>query len=138
MPAQNSLLHCFLYRSHLASNTDIACVGDIVRTARAFNKTQGITGILVFDGQQFCQYVEGPQPALSALIDQIGRDPRHTRFTPLHSSECPSPRRFASWAMAYVLTDDEDDADPLASLSRLEGTCIIEKLQALIPKLDMA
>lgn len=136
MTADTQELHCFLYRSQIAPDADIACVADIVKTARSFNKTQGITGILVFDGQRFCQYVEGPQPALQQLIDNIAKDPRHVDFTPLHQSSSESVRRFSNWAMAYVLVDDEDE--PLEALSVAQGATAIEKLQTLIPMLDIA
>ena len=136
MTASTSDLHCFLYRSHIAPDADIACVADIVKTARSFNKTQGITGILMFDGQRFCQYIEGPQPALQQLIDNIAKDPRHVDFTPLHQANCEPERRFSNWAMAYVLVDDEDE--PLQTLDGVSGSTAIEKLQTLIPMLDMA
>lgn len=136
MALETPELHCFLYRSHIAPTADIACVADIVKTARNFNKTQGITGILVFDGQRFCQYIEGPQPALQQLIDNIAKDPRHTAFTPLHQACCEPQRRFGNWAMAYVLVDDEDE--PLQMLEGIHGPTAIEKLQTLIPMLDMA
>lgn len=129
-------LHCFLYRSHIAPDADISCVADIVKTARNFNKTQGITGILIFDGQQFCQYIEGPQPALQELVDRITVDRRHIQFTTLHQSAGQHQRRFSKWAMAYVLIDDDDE--PLDALVQLQGRHALDKLQALIPQLDMA
>lgn len=49
-----------VYSSQLAPSVPAECVADIVRTARQFNAAHGITGLLVFDGQRFCQYLEGP------------------------------------------------------------------------------
>lgn len=135
MTADAQDLHCFLYHSQIAPQADISCVADIVKTARNFNKTQGITGLLVFDGQRFCQYIEGPQPALQNLIDSIARDPRHIAFTPLHQNHCEQERKFANWAMAYVLVDD---AEPLASISSEQGPSALEKLQELLPLMDIA
>lgn len=128
-------LDCFLYHSQIAPHADISCVADIVKTARSFNKTQGITGLLVFDGQRFCQYIEGPQPALQNLIDSIARDARHVEFTPLYQNTCEQGRKFANWAMAYVLVDD---AEPLASISASQGSSALEKLQELLPLMDIA
>lgn len=134
MTPTSDTLHCFFYRSHIAPDHDIRCVADIVKTARCFNKTQGITGILIFDGQQFCQYVEGPQPALQTLVARIVRDSRNQQFTVLHQADGLSQRRFNNWAMAYVLVDDDE---PLEALTALQGQHALDKLQALIPQLDI-
>jgi len=135
MTNDDQALHCFLYHSHIAPQAAVDCVADIVKTARSFNKTQGITGLLVFDGQRFCQYIEGPQPALRNLIASIARDPRHTTFTPLYEHPCEHGRKFATWAMAYVLVDD---VEPLASISTAQGPSALNKLQELLPLMDIA
>jgi len=122
-----------LYHSHIAPEADISCVADIVKTARNFNKVHEITGLLVFDGQRFCQYIEGPDDALQALIDRIAQDPRHVQFTPKYHAPCKGARLFAHWAMAYVLIDDEE---PLDEMHALDGPSALAKLQALLPMLD--
>lgn len=128
-------LHAFLYHSRMASDADLGGIADIVKTARSFNKEVGITGMLVFDGQRFCQYIEGPQSAMQALIGRIGQDPRHTHFTPMHDAPLAGPRWFGKWSMAYVQVDD---GEPLDELSRLEGLHALRRLQVLIPELDIA
>lgn len=128
-------LDCFLYHSRIADNVDLECVAHIVKTARGFNKEAGITGMLVFDGQRFCQYIEGPPPAIEALVARIAQDTRHTHFTPKHRGALGGPRWFDRWSMAYVLVDD---SEPLDDLSQFEGVQALSKLQALIPALDIA
>lgn len=128
-------LQCFLYQSHLTTGMDISCVADIVKTARSFNKQHQITGILVFDGLRFCQYIEGPQAALQGLIGSIRKDPRHQMFTPKHDAQLDGKRRFSNWSMAYVLVDDEE---PLDEISALNGQSALEKMETLIPMLDIA
>lgn len=127
-------LYCLLYRSHLAPDREIACVGDIIKTARSLNAEHGITGILVFDGQRFFQYLEGPPAAVQRLVQSIRHDPRHTAFTVLHHSDHVLQRRFADWAMAYVLADEEEPLEPLAALNGQEA---LERLLALLPVLDI-
>lgn len=129
-------LHCCFYRSNIAADADVSCVASIVKTARHFNTTQGITGILVFDGQQFCQYLEGPQPALQALVNRIAADPRHTAFTILYQGSTLTQRRFHHWSMAYVQI--EDDEAPLEHLMLQQGPDAIQQLEAMIPQLDLA
>ncbi len=131
----NSHLYCILYHSQLAPNAPISCVADIVKTARGFNKEHDITGILVFDGQRFFQYLEGPKSAVLGLVAGITADPRHVEFRLQHQGERSEERMFRNWSMAYVLVDD---SEPLADLDRIEGPSAMDKLKALIPLLDIA
>lgn len=135
MTTHSQPLQGYLYHSQIAPHADIACVADIVKTARSFNKSQGITGLLVFDGQRFCQYLEGPEPALESLLGGIARDPRHVAFTPLHRWTCEGQRQFANWSMAYVLIDD---AEPLAAVTTTPGPNALDRLQRLLPLMDIA
>lgn len=133
--ALNSNLYCILYHSQLAPSAPISCVADIVKTARGFNKDHEITGILVFDGQRFFQYLEGPQQAVADLVKAIAADPRHVEFRLQHQGERMEERMFRNWSMAYVLVDD---SEPLADLDAIEGESAMNKLKALIPMLDIA
>lgn len=129
-------LHAFFYRSQLSPDFDNRCVTDIVRTARHFNQTHGITGILIFDGQQFCQYLEGPPRIIDDLIERIATDPRHVMFTALYQAKDLHTRRFQEWSMAYVSIGDNDE--PLSVLTKLQGIHSVDRLQAWLPQLDMA
>ena len=89
--------------------------------------------MLVFDGERFFQYIEGPAEQLTLLVESISKDKRHVNFTPMFSQTSVGERRFANWSMAYVLCDD---AEPLGEISRLEGSTALIKLQELLPLLD--
>jgi hypothetical protein len=128
-------LQCFLYQSHFTAGMDISCVADIVKTARSFNKLHHITGMLVFDGLRFCQYIEGPADSLQVLIGRLGKDPRHQLFIPKHQAPLSGERRFSNWSMAYVLVDGEE---PLNEIDALTGQSALEKMETLIPLLDIA
>lgn len=130
----SSPLATILYCSVLSPTAGPTCVGDIVRTARRTNAAQQVTGVLVFDGQRFCQYLEGPHAAVAALVDRIRHDPRHTDFTLLDDSALHGPRRFHGRPFAYALADD---AEPLAQLQRLRGPQALAGLGALMPQLDL-
>jgi hypothetical protein len=64
------------------------------------NKRKDITGALIFTGTHFCQFLEGPDDAVSSLAGKIRRDPRHTDIWVVHQ-EAITVRRFASWSMGY-------------------------------------
>jgi len=129
------VLSKFIYCSQIHPDCDVSAVGDIVKVARSFNKEHGITGILIFDGLRFCQYIEGPSEHLNELIERIAKDSRHINFTPKYSANDTTGRLFTNWSMAYVLVDDDE---PLDALESLEGSSTLEKLQTLLPALDIA
>lgn len=131
----NTGLQYFLYHSQLADGSGVDCVASIVKTARQFNEAHALTGLLVFDGLRFCQYLEGPAPALNSLIQRLSRDPRHTAFTPVLQAEVEGARRYPTWSMAYAYVDE---GDPLARLASLEGTSALQYWQALDSALDKA
>ena len=64
------------------------------------NKHKDITGALLFTGTHFCQFLEGPEGAVSSLADKIRRDPRHSDVWVVHQ-EAVTVRRFAGWSMGY-------------------------------------
>jgi hypothetical protein len=107
-------LFSLLYVSEMAS-PDAAEVARICGQSRANNLRDGVTGLLVFDGKAFCQYVEGSREALSALRDRIERDPRHLHIRVVHFGRSRSGRRFPLWRLGYAFT-----ADP-AAIDRIVG-----------------
>lgn len=129
----NNLLECFLYQSKLAPSVDITCVAQIVKAARAFNETVQITGILIFDGECFCQYIEGPGYQIQRLITSLAQDTRHVNFTPLLHLKREPCRRFSKWTMGYALIDD---AEILGDIATHPGNGALQRLQQLIPQLD--
>ena len=75
-------------------------LGDLLEASRAHNSEHDITGMLLYRSGEFVQILEGPRSGVDALMEKIGRDPRHTDVRvlieePLHE------RRFADWTMGY-------------------------------------
>lgn len=128
-------LGCFLYRSEIASNAGASCVADITRASRRFNEDHGITGVLIFDGQRFVQYIEGPEQQVIALARKISFDTRHIGFTVQHQAAGMTYRLFPDWTMAYL---SADDSEPLAQMWTVGGDEAMEYLQQLLPQLDAA
>lgn len=125
---------CFMYCSVLAPEAGPASVGAIVKAAREFNGSHGITGLLVFDGERFCQYIEGPAPAMQSLIEKLEVDPRHADFTPLHFERgAADDRRFPGWSMGYADVSGDHTIEGIAHLPADEA---LEKVQMLARELD--
>lgn len=130
-----SPLSHFLYLSHLSRSCGVDGLGPLVRQARQLNQAAGLTGLLVFDGHHFVQYLEGATPALQALVPRLARDERHSLFTPLLPlAPLPGPRRFQNWSMAYAEVHDELGLRPLAAL---HGEAALQALLAQLPQLDL-
>lgn len=132
--AATPLLSSFLYCSMLSPDAEPTCVADIIRTSRRVNAELDVTGILVFDGQRFCQYLEGPGAHIDALAARIRNDPRHTDFRAQHHAPLQGARRFGQWSMAYALAND---AEPLEHLHLLDGAPALQRLTDLLPELDL-
>lgn len=127
--------YCMLYCSQLARTAPANAVPDIIRIARQFNAANDVTGILVFDGRNFLQYLEGPEIILEDLISRIAKDARHVNFDLQYHDKGFGARRFRSWSMAYAHL--EDDA-PLKIINRLQGRAAMMQFSELMPTLEVA
>jgi len=74
----------------------------------AVNQAAGITGLLVFDGYNFIQALEGDQSAVSAVMDRILKDPRHDNIVFFEHTETKR-RQFDRWSTEYRMVDDLTD-----------------------------
>ena len=106
MPQPRPALFQYFYVSQLAGDAAAATVPVILAQVRQGNAERGITGVLVFDGQSFVQYLEGPTVALQALVDRIAADPRHTQLQVLHQGEL-SQRRCLRYELGYADPTEE-------------------------------
>ena len=129
----SSSLHELLYCSTLARQAPIRVVADIAGKARSANLQRGITGLLIFDGQHFCQQLEGDEQVLAALMARISDDPRHTDVTVLHQGPLAS-RRFKRFSLGYTPVED---VEALERLQRLRGESAVEAFVALLESLDV-
>ncbi|HZZ32526.1 MAG TPA: BLUF domain-containing protein [Phenylobacterium sp.] len=80
---------------------DGADVVAITETALSRNATLGITGALISTDEHFAQILEGPPPAVDAVMASIFRDPRHWRVTVLEEGD-RSERLFPTWSLAFA------------------------------------
>lgn len=52
-------------------------VDDIMKESNRFNKSQDITGILLYNERNFFQFIEGNKQTVEDLYEKISEDPRH-------------------------------------------------------------
>lgn len=73
----------------------------ILLVSRRNNPRRGLVGALYYGDGCFFQCLEGPQPAIEALLATLSTDPRHSNLRIL--SRRPIRRRtFSAWSMKYV------------------------------------
>lgn len=76
----------------------------LLTRARDRNKEYGITGVLLYIGGNFMQYIEGPADNLEVIYRIIREDKQHTGII-LVSREAIESRQFGDWSMAYNTKD---------------------------------
>lgn len=125
-------LFTLLYVSEFTS-ADAGAIARLCEQSRHNNERDDITGLLVFDGRAFCQFIEGPRAAIERLYERLERDPRHTRIRMLQASSSNGARRFPSWRLGYAYS-----ADP-AAIERLHGShggAALAAFESFVPGLD--
>ncbi|WP_313072688.1 BLUF domain-containing protein [Melaminivora sp.] len=121
----NQALNQFAYHSKLANGYDVNCVGPIIKAARVFNALHGITGVLLFDGERFFQYVEGESATINALAERIHRDPRHQHVTALLHEPLHTGRRYPHWSMAFSSVDEDAIIDQMIASTPHEAVALL-------------
>lgn len=130
MPIQ---LRRYMFLSQLASPDDLSCVAEIFQQLRGVAHGTGLTGVLVFDGDNFCHYLEGPAPALNTLVQRIASDARHTNMTTLLDSALHGPRLFKTLSTAYTT---HDEIDTLRIFAHLRDQAAVDQFMAMVPSFD--
>lgn len=98
-------LRLLLYVSYLAEASGQPDVAAIVRESWKNSERDDVSGLLVFDGSRFAQFLEGPEAAMQHLRSRLEGDHRHRDIEVLVWSTGVDCRRFASWRMGYLKYD---------------------------------
>ncbi|NJC05961.1 hypothetical protein GGQ97_001754 [Sphingomonas kaistensis] len=69
--------------------------------AQSLNGIDGISGLLLFNGTHFLQWIEGPPEAVDDLVERLRRDPRHSAFE-IRDERMSDERIFGGWSMKLV------------------------------------
>jgi hypothetical protein len=88
-------------------------VTQIIETSQRNNKTNGLTGILISNGNHFIQLLEGKEEAVLRTYQVIAKDPRHIKLRTLMTYK-DHVRIFPNWSMG--LAQKEKDKISLQEL----------------------
>ncbi len=97
------------YISTLGEGVRADEVPRILEVARTINRRNGVTGLLLFNGQRFLQLLEGEERVVRATFARIAADPRH-RGIALLGTTTSDRRAFADWDMAFEMLGDTGHA----------------------------
>lgn len=73
----------------------------IVDDAARFNRNAGVTGVLLFDGDRFLQYLEGPEDGLSVAYSRVLGASSHNGIVELQRGRV-GQRRLPFWPMKWL------------------------------------
>ena len=80
----------------------------ILRSASRNNRTNGITGALIFDDLWFIQALEGDREAVWQTFQRICQDERHSNVVLVQMREVEE-RHFANWWMGLATRNDHTE-----------------------------
>lgn len=114
---------------------------DILSRAVVHNVAHGVTGVLLFNGRNFLQVLEGPRRLVEGLYERITRDSRHTGVT-LIKTEPVSRLSYPEWGMKLkdldsdlgehsLLRLNQEIADALVDVSSAEVKAMIKTFLSL-------
>lgn len=110
-----------VYASRAVEAFDHDRLVELLAVSRRNNSRDDITGMLVYRDLDFIQILEGPDAAVRALLERIGRDPRHTEIRVLLEEQV-SKRKYAAWSMGYEPTTPGDASDTaVEALQKADG-----------------
>jgi len=123
------------YCSRAAAEVGEAQVNRILESSRRHNPALGVTGLLVFGGGLFFQWIEGPRDNVAQLLATLRSDPRHDTLVVLSSSEEVRERMFPGWDMERVSAADVREVLEDA-LSDVKNETSAQALGELLRQLD--
>ena len=99
MPKPKELVE-LTYLSEAVSDMSFLGLMKLLESARTFNQANGITGILLYDNQQFGQVIEGERASVMKAWKRIQDDKRHHRTELLEIREI-AERSFPGWLLRF-------------------------------------
>jgi len=99
MPGPKDLVE-LSYLSEAVSDMSFLGLMRLLESARAFNQQNGISGILLYDNQQFSQIIEGEHASVMKAWKRIQEDKRHHRIELLEIREI-SEHSYPDWILRF-------------------------------------
>ena len=123
-----------VYVSQLAPGESCAAFSAICRWARPRNLERGISGVLLFDGERFLQWLHGGHDEVSRLMAAIAADPRHAAVRVLLQAPLPAAATDPRWRAGFV---DAEALDTFIALAAADRDAMLDGLTRLVAQADL-
>lgn len=123
----------YVSSSSLAQNADEE-IANIRSIAEARNPELGLTGVLLFSGRHFAQFLEGTEANLHIMKTSICSDDRHTALVTLQTDRAEK-RRYGRWALAYSGWATHIDRVMTDALSKNDGRKLLRYMGEFVATL---
>jgi Sensors of blue-light using FAD len=100
---ERETLQALTYVSSARGSMTDAGLQHLLQCARANNRREGVTGVLLYGDGNWMQYIEGQPEALQRVYAIIRADRKHHGLLELFCAPV-SARAFSGWTMAYAPT----------------------------------
>jgi hypothetical protein len=90
-----------IYTSTATESVNFDVINDLLTQCVQKNNEFSISGMMVFDGKQFLQCIEGNEAQINQLQENIFKDTRHQNIYLLGEEEV-TERLFNKWNMGYL------------------------------------
>ncbi|WP_312327947.1 BLUF domain-containing protein [Stenotrophomonas sp.] len=100
-------VHAIAYASQAVPGLSAGEVEGIVHDAASHNLMAGVTGVLLYDGSRFLQYIEGPADGVASAYGRIRNATSHMEMMELGRGMTGS-RRFPYWSMHCIPVESEE------------------------------
>ena len=129
------MLTQLIYISRAVGPQTTTVTSQILETARAFNKSHNLTGVLCQGKGLYVQVLEGERSVVNSLYRRIAADSRHVDAEIVLFGEIKN-RQFKEWSMALVNLSIDD---PMVTMKHPEfdpysasGKLVMQELADLI------
>lgn len=121
------MLTTLIYRSQVDPDRPLTDLDALIHRACGKNTPLGITGILLFNGLQFFQVLEGSEESLESLFHEIQSDPRHRDVVEL-MRDYSAYRRFRGTGMRMLDLRLYDNDGALEEILRISSFGVTEPI----------
>ena len=90
-----------VFASEAVADLTMAHLSKIMADAERFNRTAGVTGVTLFDGQRFLAYMEGPPDGLDVAFSRAAGATSHSSLIEIARGRV-GQRRLPYWPMRCI------------------------------------
>ncbi|WOI52536.1 BLUF domain-containing protein [Parvularcula sp. LCG005] len=119
-----------IYVSSASSTIELSDLESILEVSQKRNAEKGVTGVLLYNGLNFLQVLEGEAAAVDELYKMIARDDQHSGVVTIYLEEIPH-QAFDGWSMK-VRMGSVDESDTPEGAERVQN--FVTGLPATLPE----